>query len=283
LSILTKVFIVLQLVVALVLAVMIVIGFKNLENYKNDVELARKGQLSAQAAFDVERAKNQLGETRLADTQKQLSDQVTALKAQVEGLQGQVASITAERDSLDARNVQFTTQQGQLTASVTALKDQLAAKDDELKQVRPEITRLIAQNAELSRVNNELTTQLNFATAAIRKLQEALAASSEKAGAVVPSSESKSSVVTAVQAPVQVNAKISSVQLNNGRTFVTVPLGTRDGVKVGTQFTVSRGNAYIGDASVTRTTVDESVIQVTLVKPGQTVLVSDLATSVAGQ
>ncbi len=54
-------------------------------------------------------------------------------------------------------------------------------------------------------------------------------------------------------------------------------------MKVNTRFTIYRNNGYIGDAVVQKVFPDNSVAQVTAVKPGESVKAGDLATIGAQQ
>jgi hypothetical protein len=64
-----------------------------------------------------------------------------------------------------------------------------------------------------------------------------------------------------------------------GSTLIEMPLGARDGVRKGTQFTVSRGGSFIADAVVETVTPDASVAATKNVKSGETVKVGDIVTS----
>ena len=279
-STLTKVFVVLQLLCSLVLAVLLVLLVSQQDRYKSQVELAEKGRLAAQAALTLTTNKLEVSEAQVAKLTSDRTKEVADWSRKVEDLNGKLASLQTEIDVANGKNGSQQDSIKALTESVNSLKEQLKAKDEELAKIRPEIVRLIAANSELNRVNNELTTQLKFAETAIRKLQEALQVQSEKMGAVTPVTGTDVKVVQAVvQTPVQIDGKVATVTTENGKTYVKLGLGARDGVKMNAQFAIYRGNVFVADAQISRVTADESIALVTVLKPGQAVQAGDLAVS----
>lgn len=278
-SILTKLFIVLQLVASLALAVLVVVAFKSQEPYKAKLQTTETNLVAAQSAALREKNESAALRTQLTQLSNTLSKDSSAWSAQVTDARSKAVELTVELQSEIAKHAASLNSVTQLTATVNSLKDQIAAKDAELARIRPDNVTLTQKFAELNRANNDLTTQLKLAEQAIRKLQEAIALQGDK-----PSSSTAGDAksVLAVQTAVQINGKIGSISTHAGRTYVGLGLGTRDGVKVGTQFAISRGNSYIGDAVVNRATVDESVALITLLKEGKNVQEGDLVTSGIG-
>ena len=141
------------------------------------------------------------------------------------------------------------------------------------------------QNAELVRTNNELSTQATFNGQAIRKLQEQLQIATEnagKGGAAVPADEANKVASLTVQTPALINGKISDVRAAAGRTLIQVPLGTRDGVRKDTRFTIYRNSTYVADAVVVgNPEPDQCVAAVDSgsMKPGATVKTGDMVMS----
>jgi len=287
LSTLTKVFVVLQLVVSLVVAALVVVAVGKLPNYKEQVQSANLGWAAAEAQVNNLRAQLNAATTGNTEAIKDLQGKMSTLTASNQAKDATIAQLKIEKDAAEARATQSGNTVQVLTASVNSLKDQLAAKDGELNKVRPEITALIQRNAELERANNELRTQNDFASRAIKKLQEELVAANEKASTAAPAKAETTGAVAALaagnQSNVQINGKITGVQNVAGKTYISLPLGTRDGIKTGTQFAIYRGTGYIGDATVTRVAPDQSVAVVGIVKEGQTVQNGDMVISGVGQ
>jgi hypothetical protein len=284
LSALTKMFIVLQLVFALVCAVLLILFISKTENYKTTASNERATSVGLAASLvDTQRAKA-TADTRAETLQSKLNEtftQLTQAKAEaaanlakqdaaIQDLKNQLAGVNAKNDTLTAANS---------TDSAT-----IAANNAELARLRPLVADLTKQYNEVYRAKNEVDNQLKAAELAIRKLQETIAQMpGGGAGAVAPvGSESQIQVLTASSAATvgKVNGRISDVAQAQGRTLIEMPLGERDGIKVGTKMYVYRASGYVGDATVERVSPDQAVAVVISTKPGEAVKVGDLIATV---
>jgi hypothetical protein len=281
LSSLTKIFIVLQLVCALVLSVMVVMLVARQEPYRAMVDAEHLKAASAQAALQ---AKTNEVEA-LLQQQKTANDErtrvATAAAQENDRLKTDLAQRKIELDTANAKVASLTSALQQGSAANESMTRQLAAKDEEIRRLAPENVSLIQKNAELTRANNELSTQARFHEQAIRKLQEQLASTETKGGATGPASEANT-VASLSVAAAQINAKITSVTPTAGRTLLELPLGTRDGVKQGTRLIVYREpGGYVADAVVEKAGIAESVAAVDSksLKKGETVRAGDMVMS----
>jgi len=271
LSGLTKIFIVLQLVCSLVVAVLLVLMVSKMEPYKAMVDSSNAGRIGAQAALT---ATLQESEAKDASLSKARSDLSSALAdAQRVGTENQT-TIARLQQSLQAEQVkssQAQTQLVSLTNAIATLKDLLAEKDRQLGDLTPRVAQLTTQYNEVYRTNNELQNQLRGAEQTIRKLQEQIADAGSKApgagGASASAGESSGQVqslsASNSQARGPINARITDIQPSaSGRTMIALPLGSRDGIKENTRLAIYRGNTYLGDAVVQTVTVDQSAAAV---------------------
>jgi hypothetical protein len=282
LSSLTKIFIVLQLVCALVLSVMVVTLVARQEPYRAMVSAEHLKAEASQAALQ---AKTNEVEALLQE-RKVANDERTALATtnaqENDRLKTDLAQRKIELDAANAKISTVTSALQQQSAANESMTKQLAAKDDEIRRLAPENVSLIQKNAELTRANNELSTANRFAEQSIRKLQEQLASSETKSGASTGGNEASTVASLSAQTPAKINGKITSVTPTAGRTLLELPLGTRDGVKVGTRFIVYREpGGYIADAVVEKVAPDESVAAVDskTMKKGETVRTGDMVMS----
>jgi len=278
LSTLTKIFIVLQLVVSLIISVVLVFGVGRIQNYKADVDAANTQRVAAQASYQKAQNDILVAQAQVADATAKATAQVNDLARANNDLTTKNAELASQIGALQARNAQQQNSISQLTSSIDSQNSLLAAKDKELSSLRPDNASLLQKNAELNRVNNELSTQQRFAEQAIRKLQEQLASAPTTGGAAAPAEGNGAQVASLSAAPggAQINGKITQVAQSAGHTIIELPLGDRDGVKVNTRFTIYRDTAYVGDAVVQNVFPDSSVAQVTTVKPGDSVKQGDL-------
>jgi multidrug efflux pump subunit AcrA (membrane-fusion protein) len=285
LSALTKMFIVLQLLFSVVCASLLIIFISKTENYKLTVTEERAKSFGLAGSYaNAERAKATAEANALT-----LQGQLNTLTAQLAEAQtkADAAAKKAEVDNLtlsgqaNLANAQVTT----LTSANKTYAAIVEANQAELKDLRPKVAELTKQYADIYRVKNELDNQLTAANKAISKLQFLLAqGGGGGAGAVAPigGPEGQIQVLTATSATTggKINGRVSDVALAQGRTLIEMPLGERDGVKVGTKMFVYRANGYVGDATVERVSADQSVAVVISTKPGEAVKVGDLVSTV---
>jgi hypothetical protein len=284
-SVLTKVFIVLQLVFSLALAVLVIFTLGSIQNYRKQVESSQVAQIAA--AANAVQLQNEL--TLLQSKADAAMSQAKADAANdqntIAGLKTDMAKLQRESDVVSS---EAATDKANLTAavlSVSGLTDQIKARDTELSSARPQVLKLTAENADLNRTNASLQTQLDSADKAIRTLQEEIAKSSTStapAGTQANAGTQMEGQTATLAAAAPVNGKVTDVQAHDGRTFITLSLGERDKVEPNTRFTVFRGDTYVGDAVVTKATIDQSVAVVTITKPGEAVKTDDMVISGAG-
>ena len=281
-NIMTKVFVVLTTVFSLTGLVFVVLILNKQESYKVSLQTAEVSRVAAMAnmvKMQSERDNYRAALERL-DTSKRESD--STLQQQIRNLQNQIAGLERENATgkSDLANAQASTTA--LTTANQAMTDTLGKLNTELADLRKQVPLLTTQNAELNRKNEELTTALEAAQNAIRRLQEELAIAQEPQPQKTPTTGAQAGTSTetpTLSAINPINGKVTRVDTLNGRTFVTLSLGKRDGVQANYRFTLYRGSSYLGDAVVRKVTPDEAVAEVTTMKPGQVVAADDLAIS----
>ncbi|MGN6368429.1 MAG: hypothetical protein ACTHN5_09230 [Phycisphaerae bacterium] len=279
-STLTKIFIFLQLICSIAVAVVLVFGLSRIQNYRADVDAAEARAVAAQASYQKSQNDIAVAQAQAADAIAKATGQVNDLARANNDLTTKNAQLASQIGALEARNAQQQNSISQLTSSIDSQNSLLAAKDKELADLRPQNASLIQKNAELNRTNNELSTQQRFAEQAIRKLQEQIAQNPSGTGASAPAEGNGNQVASlSSSASGAINGKINEVTQAAGHTLIEMPLGDRDGVKVNTRFTIYRNNGYVGDAVVQKVFPDSSVAQVTVVKPGDSVKKGDLVTT----
>jgi len=271
LSGLTKIFIVLQLVCSLVVAVLLVLMVSKMEPYKAMVDSANAGRVGAQAALTATLQESESKDAALSKARTDL--QMALADRQRENTTSQTDNARLQQD-LSAEKVkssQAQTQLVSLTNAIATLKDLLAEKDRQNADLTPRVSQLTQQYNEVYRTNNELQNQLRGAEQTIRKLQEQIADAGSKApgggGASAAAGDSGAQVqslsATNSQARGPINARITDVQPSAaGRTMIALPLGSRDGIKENTRLAIYRGNTYLGDAVVQNVSVDQSAAAV---------------------
>ena len=283
-NILTKTFIVLQLVFSIGLAVMIVLTIGEQNEYKSQVAGEHKARVAAVAAAQDASAKLALAETNLNEAKKDRSNDVAKLSADLERRTNDLNSAKTRQDTLEAQLADATANNTRLTNTIAAVRDQLAARDTDLKDLRPQVADFVKKNAELTRAIDQLSNEKELNVKAIKTLQEEIAVMKRAESAPKTQAAAGGAAVSQLSAgtptAVQINGKIQKVQDLNGRTFVTLSLGGRDGVQQGNRFTIYRNNEYVGDAVVQRVVPDQAIAEVTVTR--KAVQANDLVISGGG-
>jgi len=291
LNILTKIFIVLQLVFALVTAVVVVMFAYKQPDYRSQLVAAQNAQIAAAAALTVQETENTALHNQFTASQNQSSQEISALSIQLAALQGQLADANAKLSQDEAQNTQQANSITDLTATVHSLQDILANQTNQIDELRPKLLGYISQNADLNRQLTELTNDRDEAQKQIETLQESISGLSQQlanaktgnpSSAGNPSASPGVTGIIGTPTPVLVNGSVENVAFYNGRTYVSTSLGSKDGVSVGTRLTIYRGQTYVGDLVVQRVITNESMGVVTLQNPGETVRINDLVMSGPG-
>jgi len=267
LSILTKVFIVLQTVFALVLAPLVIVFVGQQDNYKKDVEKANLAKVAAQV--QVTKAGKDI--SALTESFNKLAadnnNQTASLKREVDDRDAKISGLEREKDSFALKASEADIALKQTISSVDALKSLLTSRDKEVSEIRPRLVDLTQKAEDVNRKNGELLIEVEQAKKAIRTLQEALVASQQR-GPATGINQAGQQVTQAaaptIVAPNVVNGRVNQVQELNGKVYLTMSLGGRDGVQNGTKFVISRGSNFVADAVVERVAPDQSVAVVTL-------------------
>jgi hypothetical protein len=290
---LTKVLIVLQLVFALVCSVLLVLMVSKQENYKANMDATKTQGVALAAQVTSAEAKIAGYQAEASEAAKKLGERNTEnLQLQARLTQSQATSDATVQElkiqlaSAEAKNRQLAAASDTLTASNKLMYDELA-------KLRPMIDDLNKKYSQSNQSLSEVTNLLRAAENTIKRLQEQLAqmasntsgAAGGGAGAVAPlnATDQITTLVTGNAGnagATQVNGKINLVEVRAGRTYVELPLGTRDGLQVNTRMYVYRGTGYVGDAVIESVTPDQAIAVIVSTKPGETVKQGDLVATV---
>jgi chorismate mutase len=286
----TRIFVVLQLVLALALSVLVVVFVSKQTNYRNMIVSTQRAAIAASAGLAREKLLNSNLSNELATAQESAASAQRHLNSEVVSLQGKLADAQTQIAELQASNSAKSTNVSLLTNTVHSLNTQVADETSQLNKLRPELLQLINQRAQLSRRVTELTNERNVARKTIQVLQESVAKLTHHlrvamAEAKSPSSSSMANVAAVLQGvptATMVNGSITKVARYNGKLYVSCNLGSKDGVNQGTRLTVYRGNKYVADILVQRSDATHSVGVVTLQAPNQMVAKADMVMSGPG-
>ncbi len=281
-SVLTKVFVVLTSVVAIVLSCLTVATAarwsnlrENLESYQQlyQAEFVKRTNTEAVMATSLAMKDDELRKARglvakRDDDVRQLGDQLAAARADLARRTNEAVAADAGRKKLEAILEVQTTE-----LSSTQKQNQVLVSQNIDLQTR---------NQRLATRNLELTGQLTIAVDENRNLQEKLYAAEQMSKELQRSLALGPRTAVGVEAPTgivpvsqQVAGPISGeiTQVDGG--YVGINVGETSGVVPGMEFMIYRGQTYVGDVKVETVRPKEAGGKLTLVRAGQNVQPGD--------
>lgn len=274
---LTRAFVVVAALLAVTLVALVIPFVARVDDYAQqykDMKLAFDTQVQ-EASQAAQKAATEMADAGTALTSKQeeneeLKSQIETLSSDKKALQAQLAQAETTMARLSAASEVSTrvneTKDAQIAESANLIQKQIASLGELQSQiadltqtiitVRSENRRLSDNYLRIQEENKSLVTQLSEAQAkydAVYKDLLALGGNKDEIGSkpINPAQAIKGSVT-----------KID--QVTEGLTFVQVNVGTRDQVEEGMEFTVFRGDKFVGKIQIASVDTAESVGRLTL-------------------
>jgi hypothetical protein len=263
--VLTKIFIVLVALLAVMLVPLVVVYAKNENNYKSRYERAEQLRAAAEAAADRAMISQNTEVGRRENTINSLRDEIAGLLRQVTEKNAQMARL--ESDLATSRQTL-----AQISGSISSIDSRLDAGQSLIEALVTEAGDMRERALAAERVNSQLETELReqgrnleVAESAMRQLQvevqrlgEANARQLETIGRYVqahgPLGDGvRAGVVGAPRIDRYVNTRVIDVRTENGVVYAEIEAGQRDGIKEGWELTLGDGEGgYLGRLRVVR-------------------------------
>ena len=277
-STMTKVFVVLTSVVAIVLSCLTVATAARWSNSKDTID-------KYQMLYEAELVRRQSLEGTMAVSLAMKDDALQQKTQLLSDKEGEVRSLT---DELAAKNIDLARQTNEKVAAEAGrkkLEEILDVTTGELTGTQKQNQVLLTQNIDLQTRNQrlasrvlELTSQTAVATDEIRNLQEKLYASEQRVKELQQAMVAGPRPVAQGEAPrgaVPVTPKVAGpiqgeIVEVDGR-YVSINVGETSGVVQGMPFMVYRDGAYVADLEIETVRPKEAGGKLTLLKPGEQV------------
>lgn len=271
-SILTKIFVVLTTILAVLLVPLMVAYVNNTDHYKADLE-ATQQQLQAAVA------RAQLLEVEQQNAEKEDASREDLIQAATSSLQNQLNEKLSEINSLKANLVakddQLTRTSSDLSAAVTAKKQSQNIIDKLNSELLTRRNEAIEAQRDLLAISDQLqekTADLESMNEQVRLLQEQLAdleaqlaeAKQKQLKGETPTVAVAATSVPVLETPVQ--GIITGVENVAEDTFVAINLGSNDDVAAGMNFIIHKNGEYVGSMVITKVDLNSSAGRVTLAK-----------------
>lgn len=264
---LTKIFVVLLVIVSMLNAAAIVVFVNNAKPLQPMLDAANQ-QLS------VARAQEQANARALQAAQYQLNAEIDQHQKDNSGHAAQTANDQKNLNeaevtiaSLRANNTDLQASLNTANGSVQMSSNTANKLQDQLNQLRTNNDDLVKQNEEFGRRNAELTSTLDSLRARQEETAEKLQASkedSQKLSAALKDKGVDPQQILNVEAPAalgapEINGVVREKSVINGNTFVTISVGSADGVTKGMKFNVVNGAEFLGIVTIDTVDTDSAI------------------------
>jgi hypothetical protein len=254
--VLTKIFIVLVSLLAVMLVPLVVTYAYNENAYQKRFADAEAQADAAQANLSAAAARHGAVETRQTAEIQRLMEVNAGLRRTADDLQADVRQLESELALARNMDTEINAQLSTLAKSVDAGQVLTESLITELRNLRREALASERQKVELDEALRDVSAQLDVAVEARRALQEQLqrlqdehATALDTIGKYVATVGQLSDEVLLGSAGTRPDRNLSStiigVRRSNDQVLAEIDAGERDGVKVGWTMTISHGGKFI--------------------------------------
>ena len=243
---LTKLFVVLLVILALVTTSATVVFVTQTQDYNAAAQAARD-QLAA-ARNELQQAQSAAAAERenASRTIRETQAQVEQMRQATNQVQSRVNDLAAQNATLVSQNALASADLARVTAALTSAQDQLGKQAEQIAQLRQANDDRLRQNVELntavtalSSENEVLNRELRFAN---EQLQEAKTTVDRQSSII---REAGINPKMAVAAPGPINGVVRARRDIAGIPYATISVGSNDGVAKGMKFNII--NRQTGD------------------------------------
>jgi hypothetical protein len=264
LNTLTKLFVVLLVITSILTAAAAVVFVSRvqpmqtlLEAQKATADTMRANVNAANTALEKETALYTEGQMSLENLRKADADQIRTLQSQRESDQTTIAQLQAEKAGRDSTVNTLTSGVSEATATMNKLMEQVT-------NLRASNDTLVKRNEDYSRRNSELNADVESLNSREGAAEEQLATAKEnqqKLAAWVKDHSGNPDSITNESNPYgpgapAISGVVREKSVINGKMWVTINVGSADGVAKGMKFYVLNGGQFLG--IVTVDTVDSN-------------------------
>jgi hypothetical protein len=290
--VLTKIFIVLVSLLAVLLVPLMVVYATNENNYRARYE-------SAEAAKAAEQAATRAALARSSADAIQYNTQLDALRNQNQELQTARTAADVTIRQLESQLAAARAAQATIVGDISMIKNIVEAGQQlteslvgEIRTLRAEAVAIERQKVELDEALRDVTGQLEVAEQARRALAEELArlkdehskALTQLGMAIGEGFGRKDVVRTGVLPDRNLTATIVRVERSAGQVLAEIDAGSRDGVREGWTMAISSGGAFVGNLRIINVDINRATGIVSLEDRARgLVAVGQTAHALAGQ
>jgi hypothetical protein len=290
--VLTKIFIVLVSLLAVLLVPLVVVFATNENNYK-----ARWQEAESLKAMALEEAKT--AGTRLVADRTQLELQIEELKRANQELDKARTEADTTARLVQSQLAAANATQQTIVGDIAMVKNILEASHQlteslvsEVRTLRTQAVALEREKVELDEANRDILSQLEVAEQARRALAEEFQrlkdehskAMTQLGMAISQGFGKRDDIRTGVRPDITLTAAVVRVERSSGQVLAEIDAGSRDGVKKDWTMTIGSGGNFIANLRIVNVDINRATGIVTLEdKARGLVQVGNTAHAVAGQ
>jgi len=267
--VLTKIFIVLVALLAVLLTPLVVVFAKNEGTYREKHLESVARERSAATLLQVAQESHSAAVSRLGIENSELQQQLIAMRGDVQRREGELAAVRSELDQARAAQAGINANLATLAAALETNSSLSETLVSELRQLRDTALAAERRSVELDEALRTKVAELEVADMARRALQEELQRTNDERDQALSEVSAYLAYIGPLpdaardrRAGVAVDRNLAAVILNVRRsadsTLAEINVGSRDGVREGWLLTISDGGTFIGNLRITRVDVNRS-------------------------
>ncbi len=273
-SLFTKIFVVLVMLMSVLLVGLVVPFVVNVDTFKSRWVAAMAEAETAKANYKTREADIAATIQGYTSGLEQKEAEIARLQQMISDKDKSLASGQAEVIALQNANTDVRAQLDKLTSAEKLHAEINKMLQEEIKTRRDESLTLVQRNVELTEKLNEETTESEAMQRQVRLFKEQIAdlerqnqelASAGGAPTAAPGQAAPTSDLTKGFSPeFPIRGMVADVQTIGDEVFIAINVGSNDGVKEGMKFMIHKGDEYLGDAIIMQVDLNSAAGRVTL-------------------
>lgn len=262
---LTKIFIVIQALLSVLVAALTIPMAVNEDTWKDKYDAANSLQQSATQSLQIKN--DEMLELNAAHEQQLLGMRAekTTLQGQLEGKNTDIADLRSRLANAQQASAEVAARIDTLTATAQTQATIIDNQSQEITRRRDESLKLQRQAIELEDQLRDTTTKLSVALDAQRILQERIAEMERQMSGAPVQVNRGGSNLPPMNAPAGLRGRVLNVQMGAGDTrLAEIDLGSRDGLIDNMKFIIHRDGQFQGNLILTRVDINRSVGRIEL-------------------
>lgn len=277
--ILTKIFIVLVSLLAVLLVPLVIAYASNENTYKSRWQDSVSEARAAQASLSNAESRHASIEASMKAEQAQAEEQIRRLRAETSELRASIRQVQSELTIARAEKLNVTASLETLAAALKGNQDVNSTLLADLKAIRQQAINDALRVVELDEALRDVTSQLDVEVAARRSLQEEVQRIRDERAAlyernqqyVAQFGELRETDVRAgdrgIAPDINLEATVLNVRRSEDETLVEINVGSRDGVQIGWSMFIGSGSDFIANLRIIEVDISTAVGVVTLENP----------------